>query len=237
MQHETESLTRGAPVEARIEEFRSAESPGEGDVEVTAVLHTVEEPIMGMPPDELIARSEFATALRPRAFPADAKTLLRVAANEHAPEWVSELLRRIDQVELYENVQRVWEAAGGHREQRTMPHDEVITPPTPQPAAPQPAAPQPTSPPRTGSATEPRGGATRPAPARKQAPRAEERQPDAVNEPRDLPSVDTDSAASEQDEGFVSAVAGFTRAGFKLAGAGTRVATAPLRFVRRAMPF
>jgi hypothetical protein len=137
------SLTRGAPVESRAEESRLAEPAGEGDFVASAVLHTVDEPLMGMPADEIAARSELAVALRPSAFPADAPSLSRVAVEDQAPEWVLATLHRVDQVTRYENVQQLWEAAGGHHELRTMPHESAPSaqtePPTPElPPQPQP---------------------------------------------------------------------------------------------------
>jgi hypothetical protein len=145
---ETESLTRGAPVEAHAEEFRMAEPAGEGEFEATAVLHSLDDPIMGMPADEIAARSEFAASLRPSAFPADAPTLLRIAIDDDAAEWVCETLRRVDQVTRYVNVQNLWEAAGGHREARTLPHEPAAAAPAEAPkrtvrrrATPQPATP------------------------------------------------------------------------------------------------
>ena len=69
MQHETESLTRGAPVEARSEESRMAEPPGDGEFLASSVLHETSEPIMGMPLDEIAARSEFADRVAARRLP------------------------------------------------------------------------------------------------------------------------------------------------------------------------
>ncbi|HEY3832938.1 MAG TPA: hypothetical protein VGO03_11640 [Acidimicrobiia bacterium] len=123
LSHETESLTRGAPVEARAEESRMAEPAGDDDFLASAVLHSLDPPIMGMPADEVSARSMLAIALRPGAFPADAPSLLRDAIANDAPEWVCETLRKVDQVQRYENVQRLWEAAGGHHELRTLHHE------------------------------------------------------------------------------------------------------------------
>lgn len=123
LRHETESLTRGSPVEARAEESRMAEPPGDDDFLSSAVLHSLDPPIMGMPADEVAARSMLAIGLRPGAFPADAPSLLRDAVANEAPEWVCATLRAVDQVQRYDNVQQLWEAAGGHHELRTLRHE------------------------------------------------------------------------------------------------------------------
>ena len=125
LRHETESLTRGSPVESRAEESRMAEPPGDDDFLSSAVLHSLDPPIMGMPADEVAARSMLAIGLRPGAFPADAPSLLRDAVANKAPEWVCATLRGVDQVQRYDNVQQLWEATGGHHELRTLRHESV----------------------------------------------------------------------------------------------------------------
>ncbi len=227
LQHETESLTRGAPVEARIEESRMAEPAGEGEFEAKAVLHELREPIMGMPPDEVVARSEFAIALRPGAFPADAPSLLRVAEEDDAPEWVMETLRRVDQVQLYENVQRVWEAAGGHRELRTLPHDEP--PPHTLPAE---VADEMAEGPRQPSVRARR--AANPAKRTPSEPRRLVETPAAPSpeESWSTPPV----AAPDSDESYLGIALDFVLAGLKLSTRTVRVLTAPARAVMRRMP-
>ncbi len=203
LQRETASLTRGAPVESRVEESRMAEPAGDGEFVPSAVLHALGEPIMGMPADEVAVRSELAMALRPGAFPADAPTLLRVAAQDGAPEWVCETLRRVDPVQRYENVQQLWEAAGGHHELRTLPHEREA--PAPPPVAPARARKARGGAP--GATTAPVGaGAVEP-------PRAAVRQP--------------------AQQSYVAVVAEFVRAGWKLTTRTANIAAAPLRVARR----
>jgi hypothetical protein len=68
--------------------------------------------------DEIEARSMLAASLRPSAFPADREELQAVADSEHAPPDVLEALRTLPPGIRFVNVQQVWEALGGEREQR-----------------------------------------------------------------------------------------------------------------------
>ncbi|HEV7524655.1 MAG TPA: hypothetical protein VGP92_06800, partial [Acidimicrobiia bacterium] len=61
MESETESLVRGAPIEARTEEWRQKEPSAEGEPIASAVLAT----------DDVELRSLLAISLRPSAFPGD----------------------------------------------------------------------------------------------------------------------------------------------------------------------
>src|SRR5439155_22248758 len=77
---ETESMTRGAPVESRAEEWRMAEPPGDGEPLADARVAGDTRALAGaLSIDEVEARADLAAALRPAAFPADAPTLPRVA--------------------------------------------------------------------------------------------------------------------------------------------------------------
>jgi hypothetical protein len=113
---ETESLTRGAPIEARAEEWRMAEPPGDGEPLPDARLsgEPTGETALILTLDETEARAALASALRPTAFPGDAPSLRRVALENDAEQWVLDLLTRVDQVERYETVGELWRAAGGH---------------------------------------------------------------------------------------------------------------------------
>jgi hypothetical protein len=100
----TRSVTHGAPVESRAEEEREQEGPADREPQ--------------LPQDEVQARSELARWLRPSAFPADRSGLLAAARDEQAPEPVAETLGRLPAGVAYDNVEQVWEALGGRREQR-----------------------------------------------------------------------------------------------------------------------
>jgi hypothetical protein len=139
MSAETESLTRGAPVEARAEEWRQVEAPADGEPAPDArISGEGGAPLPGvLALDEIEARSMLAVSLRPSAFPADRDALLAVAGELHAEPQVVESLESLPSGRVFENVQEVWEALGGHVEQREVPH-ETPAPPRPRPAATRP---------------------------------------------------------------------------------------------------
>jgi hypothetical protein len=121
MSAETESLTRGAPVESRVEEWREAEPSGEDQPVADAILNG--DPRGDTPGtlghDEAELRSELAKRLRTSAFPANRQRLEDVAAEEQAPGHILDLLRRLPDGRTFENTQDVWQALGGAKEQRT----------------------------------------------------------------------------------------------------------------------
>ncbi|MDQ1712590.1 MAG: hypothetical protein QOE45_2040 [Frankiaceae bacterium] len=119
MAGETEAITRGAPVEPRVEEWREAEPAGEDQPVPDALIAGDPYPPNGLPHDLVELRSELAKRLRPSVFPATRKALLHVAAEEQAPGWVLTLLRELPgEGTTFENVQQVWEALGGPVEER-----------------------------------------------------------------------------------------------------------------------
>jgi hypothetical protein len=103
MATDAESVTRGAPVDARADEGREQEGPEGSPVPPTDALHE---------------RSELARHLRPQVFPADRDALVRVAADEQAPDSLLALLRVLPAGRTFENVEAVWEALGGTVEER-----------------------------------------------------------------------------------------------------------------------
>jgi hypothetical protein len=115
---ETESLTRGAPVESRVEEWREAEPSGEDQPVADAVLAGDARDTNGLGHDEVELRSELAKRLRTSAFPANRQTLESVAREEQAPGHIIDLLRRLPAGRTFANTQDVWAAIGGSRERR-----------------------------------------------------------------------------------------------------------------------
>jgi hypothetical protein len=107
LQRETESFTRGEPIEARAEEFRTME---EADDEILAGA---------LRRDDVRERSELARHLRGSIFPADRAAVVQCAIDEHAPDEIVDTLRRLPDVGVFPNVEAVWEALGGVRERRT----------------------------------------------------------------------------------------------------------------------
>jgi Protein of unknown function (DUF2795) len=115
MHKETESLLRGAPVEARAQDWRRMEAPGDGEPLPDA--HTSL--------DDIELRSLIATSLRPSAFPGDRARLLQVAEEEHADQRILDMLGALPATRSYVNVEAVWEALGGTPEARTAPQPDV----------------------------------------------------------------------------------------------------------------
>ena len=138
MAADTESLTRGAPVESRTHEDRMAEPPDD-DSEVEAIIAFAADPVPGsLGEDERRRRSELAIALRPHAFPSERDELLRVAEHEHAPDWVLVALEQLPINTRFDTPQDVWIALGGHREIREpgpAGHQARVAPPPGPPAS------------------------------------------------------------------------------------------------------
>ena len=120
MAGETGSLTRGAPLESRVEEWREAEPAGEDQPVPDRVL-AGDAPDTGVAHDEVELRSELAKRLRASAFPASRQALEHVAAEEQAPGHILDLLRRLPDGQVFENTADVWRALGGHVENRGRP--------------------------------------------------------------------------------------------------------------------
>jgi hypothetical protein len=134
LDREVASLTHGSPVEARIEESRLMEDAGDGEPVAQAIVGELQdaeggdELAGGLSHGEVVARSELAIHLRPGIFPADRDTILECAREEHAPVELLGQLRALPHGE-YGNVQQVWEALGGKREEGSghVVHDEPPT--------------------------------------------------------------------------------------------------------------
>jgi uncharacterized protein DUF2795 len=159
----TQSLTHGAPIEARVDENRLQEDAGEGEPVPEALV--AEGPAehygsSGLSHRAVRERSELARHLRPSIFPATRGAVLECAREEHADDaLVAELQDLPDRA--YKNPTEVWEALGGETEpsrQQSEPHDPAVRERRPMPmGAPRPAsvreprpdgAPRPTSAPR-----------------------------------------------------------------------------------------
>ncbi len=110
LEHETKALVHGAR-ESHAEEWRQAEPPADGEP----------FPDTHLTVDGVELRSLLSISLRPSAFPGDRAQLLAVAAEEHAEDQVIEWLEALPADRVYVNVEAVWEALGGEREQREQP--------------------------------------------------------------------------------------------------------------------
>ena len=118
LQRETRSLEQGAPVEARVEEAREQEGPGDAEPTPDARLTGGRGTAASLDLDDAEARADLARFLTPSTFPADREALLADAAGNQASEVVLERLRALPAGRTYENVQDVWGALGGTVEHR-----------------------------------------------------------------------------------------------------------------------
>jgi len=155
VEREVRSLTRGAPIESRAAEFRVMEGGGDDDPAVVPRVTELEGPdgSPALAPSEVHARSELARHLRGSIFPAEPSSILACAVEEHAPPGLIEALRDLPAGE-YRNVEGVWEALGGRRDERSpegdvedpvgaaAPRAVIPEPPDPGPG-PEPAPPSP----------------------------------------------------------------------------------------------
>src|SRR5437660_7468912 len=87
LKHDTASLWHGGPAEARSEEFREQEGPGEGEPTPDARLRGGGEiPGFGLSPDDIDGRAELARYLEHRKFPPHPDELPTTARERHAPD-------------------------------------------------------------------------------------------------------------------------------------------------------
>jgi hypothetical protein len=106
---ETRSLEQGAPIEARVEEGREKEGPGDDDRDVDAM--TAPPGALGSDPVE--ARRELSRHLRRTVFPAGRDALLAEAEAQHAGRPVLDALSRLPATERFATVHEVWAALAG----------------------------------------------------------------------------------------------------------------------------
>ena len=116
LDHDTRSLTQGAPVESRVEEFREQEGPGEDQPTPEARLNQGRTGSLDL--DDAEARSDIARYLDPSAFPADREGLVANAEANNAPDAVLERLQVLPAGRTYEAMPDVWAALGGTVEHR-----------------------------------------------------------------------------------------------------------------------
>ena len=117
LEHEVESLTRGAPIEARADPSREMEAAGDGEPAAEAVLGTVEEPpgAGSLSRADVRRRSDLAVHLRPSIFPATRADIVECAREESAPDDLLEALASLDPVRSFHTAEEIWEALGGER--------------------------------------------------------------------------------------------------------------------------
>jgi hypothetical protein len=152
LEREVESLVRGAPVESRVDEGRAMEDAGDGEPVPQSIVaersdaEAGDETSGALSHGELVARSELGSHLRPSIFPATRAAILACAEEEHAPADVLGQLQALPEGE-YGNVQQVWEALGGAREESSGHVEETREEPSEQVTEPRTAVEVPTEPP------------------------------------------------------------------------------------------
>ena len=114
--HETESMVRGAPVEARSRGERIKETPDAGEGAHADGRRPDVPSASALGEEELDARSEMARHLAGLDFPAERERLLEAAVRQDAPDDVIARLAMLPERVPYATVAQVWEATGGHRE-------------------------------------------------------------------------------------------------------------------------
>lgn len=121
LRHETASVVQGAPVPAQSREDRRQEDPDEG---LEVEMGTRPDIPAGGPVDdeEAIARAELARAVAPAHFPARRRELIEAATASGADERVLTELGSLPSGQELQNVQAIWDALGGHREESARPH-------------------------------------------------------------------------------------------------------------------
>lgn len=113
LDHETASLTHGAPVGSRSRADLRQEDPAE---DVRAETSVPGGTPAGMSPEDVEIRAELARSLRPSAFPAHPSRLVEVAQAEQASELLIAFLRRLPD-RRFQVLEEVYEALGEPGEQ------------------------------------------------------------------------------------------------------------------------
>ena len=121
LEHDTRSLTQGAPMEARADEARQQEGAADDEPTTDALLsgdlHPGERQDALLDHDEAEARSRIASYLRPSIWPADRAALVACAHELNAPPDVLDELGRLPDG-TFTHTEAVWEALGGKVESR-----------------------------------------------------------------------------------------------------------------------
>ncbi|HVM39712.1 MAG TPA: DUF2795 domain-containing protein [Acidimicrobiia bacterium] len=117
---ETQSIVDGSPIEARAQERRQMEAPGDDEPEPDARIRGDRgfTPEGSLTPEEVEMRSDLARWIEPSVFPADRETLLMSAERQGAPDDVVGMISMLPEGTEFTNVEAVWEQLGGRREQR-----------------------------------------------------------------------------------------------------------------------
>jgi hypothetical protein len=121
MEHEVRGMLQGG-VDTRVEEWRDPEPPGEDQPTATRAPGGYERagvPI-GMTPEEVDQRSRIGRFIPLSALPGDREDLLAAAEEMEAPRDVIDRLASLPADRVFETVNQVWAALGGHNEERRV---------------------------------------------------------------------------------------------------------------------
>lgn len=115
LEHEAGSVVRGEPVDSRARDDKRTDSSDDEEPAERSRAARPLDPVEGMRPDDVEARSDLARLLDGSIFPAPPDRIEKSARENHAPEELASALARLPDRE-YVNVEDVWEALGGPSE-------------------------------------------------------------------------------------------------------------------------
>jgi hypothetical protein len=121
MEHEVRGILQGL-VDNRVEEWRDPEPPGEDQPNTTRAPHGFERAgaPYGMTPEEVDTRSRIGRYIPLSALPGDRDDLLAAADEMEAPDDVIDQLAALPPDQMFETINQVWAALGGHNEERRV---------------------------------------------------------------------------------------------------------------------
>jgi hypothetical protein len=123
LKRETRPLEQGTPAEARSQEWREHEAPGDDERESDARPR----PPGTLGGDAVEARRELSRHLRASVFPADRDALLAEAAHQGAPKSVVAAVRQLPTGMTFATVHEVWAKLEGHEDVREAAAHEPLT--------------------------------------------------------------------------------------------------------------
>lgn len=118
MKREVGSMTHGAPVDSRAEEFRETEASADGEPTSDGVIATSDAGTGSLTPEEVELRQDLARFLN-RQFPAAKSELVADAVDNGAPDHVVAWFKKLPD-RTYAGFPEVWEVGSGHDEPRSL---------------------------------------------------------------------------------------------------------------------
>jgi hypothetical protein len=115
LKQEVDALTKGAPAEPGVEQFRGPEGPADGELDPARLE---QDDLLGLGPDAATARRELSRFLGLHAFPGDRDALIERAREAHATEVVLSALQRLPAGAQFDTAYDVAETLGLHEEDR-----------------------------------------------------------------------------------------------------------------------